>query len=237
MEENQIGQNEQGGGMPEAFVSNEEAKQQVSVPGSIPQAVNTDSIPVTPAPAPAPLVLEEKEGQQVPAPEILEPAVLEIPAVLEPVVSETTPVVQSPAQAVETAKEAEGVEKKVLLVEDDAFLNSLMKTKLERAGISVNLVTDGEEALKVLETFRPNLILLDLILPKKSGFEVLESIQTNPKLNKMPVIILSNLGQESDVSKGRQLGAVEYFVKAKTSIDELVSKVAEFLQGKNESLS
>lgn len=117
----------------------------------------------------------------------------------------------------------------VLLVEDDPFLNSLLKTKLASQGVQVVLVTDGEAALQSMQTVKPNLVLLDLILPKKSGFEVLEAMQADPNLNKVPVIILSNLGQESDVAKGQQLGAVEYFVKAKTSIDELVVKVKGFL--------
>ncbi len=118
----------------------------------------------------------------------------------------------------------------VLLVEDDPFLSSLLKTKLQKSGISVTLATDGEQALETLKTLAPDLILLDLILPKKSGFEVLESIQSDPQLNKIAVIILSNLGQDTDITKGKGLGAVEYFIKAKTSIDELVKKIEGFLE-------
>ncbi|MDD4761862.1 MAG: response regulator [Candidatus Pacebacteria bacterium] len=232
MEENIIGQNQQGEEESAASISNEESEQKVFVPTPVSQSEIPDS--VSQIPAPKPLVIKENEEQQVPVSGVDQIPVASTDSVI---LEKTEPVAQNPMQAVETAKETSGSGKNVLLVEDDAFLNSLMKTKLERSGISVNLVTDGEEALKILETFKPDLILLDLILPKKSGFEVLESIQASPQLNKMPVIILSNLGQESDVSKGRQLGAVEYFVKAKTSIDELVSKVAEFLQGKSESLS
>lgn len=142
------------------------------------------------------------------------------------------PVLNSAISAINPENKDFNDGKAVLLVEDDAFLNSLLKNKLEKSGVSVNLVTDGEEALKVLETFKPKLVLLDLILPKRSGFEVLEAMQSNPQLNQIPVIILSNLGQESDVTKGRQLGAIEYFIKAKTSIDELVIKVEGYLEGK-----
>ena len=120
----------------------------------------------------------------------------------------------------------------VLLVEDDPFLSSLMKTKLEQSGLSVVLATDGEQAVQLAEQYMPKVVLLDLILPKKSGFEVLEAIRNNPQLQNVPIVILSNLGQDSDVAKGRDLGAIEYFVKAKTSIDDLVGKVQGFLQGK-----
>jgi DNA-binding response OmpR family regulator len=118
---------------------------------------------------------------------------------------------------------------KILLVEDDPFLSNLLKVRLQRENIDVTLARDGEEAIKDLTTNRPSLILLDLILPKKSGFEILEKISTDPQLKDMPVIIISNLGQTSDIQRGKELGAVEYFVKAKISIDDLVGKVKEFL--------
>ena len=118
---------------------------------------------------------------------------------------------------------------KVLLVEDDPFLSNLLKVRLQRENIDVTLARDGDEAIKYLTANRPSLILLDLILPKKSGFEVLEKISTDPQLKDMPVIIISNLGQTSDIQRGKELGAIEYFVKAKISIDDLVGKVKEFL--------
>jgi len=119
---------------------------------------------------------------------------------------------------------------KILLVEDDPFLSNLLKVRLQRENIDVTLARDGEEAVKYLTSGRPSLILLDLILPKKSGFEILEKISTDPQLKDMPVIIISNLGQTSDIQRGKELGAVEYFVKAKISIDDLVGKVKEFLR-------
>jgi len=74
---------------------------------------------------------------------------------------------------------------------------------------------------------KPDLVLLDLILPKKNGFEVLETIRQEPTLEKLPVIIISNLGQPSDIERGKSLGVIDYFVKARLSIDELVNKVKE----------
>jgi len=121
---------------------------------------------------------------------------------------------------------------KILLAEDDLFLSSLLKNRLQNEGMEIILAKDGEEALHLLRSVKPDLILLDLILPKKSGFEVLEEIASDPQmqLNKLPIFIVSNLGQQEDISRGQELGAIEYFVKAKTSIDELVQKIKSFLE-------
>jgi DNA-binding response OmpR family regulator len=119
----------------------------------------------------------------------------------------------------------------ILLVEDDVFLSSLLKNQLEKKGLNVFLAKDGDEALNLLKSLKPSLILLDLILPKKSGFEVMEEIKNDPQMSskEVPIIIISNLGQPEDVNRGQELGAIEYFVKAKTSIDELVGKIKKFL--------
>lgn len=121
---------------------------------------------------------------------------------------------------------------KVLLVEDDPFLSNLLKVRLQKENVDVVLARDGEEALKKIEENKPGLVLLDLILPKKSGFEILEKISSDPQLKDMPVIILSNLGQTSDIQRGKELGAVEYYIKAKISIDDLVGKIKTFLSKK-----
>jgi DNA-binding response OmpR family regulator len=121
--------------------------------------------------------------------------------------------------------------KKVLVIEDDVFLSQLLSNRLQKLGVEVLRAADGEEGLKSIKEGQPNLVLLDLILPRMSGFEVLESIRTDPMSQNIPIIIISNLGQDSDISKGKELGAIEYFVKAKTSIDGLVEKVQEVLGG------
>ena len=120
----------------------------------------------------------------------------------------------------------------VLLVEDDPFLSNLLKVRLQKENVDVVLARDGEEALKKIEEDKPGLVLLDLILPKKSGFEILEKVSTDPQLKDMPIIILSNLGQTNDIQRGKELGAVEYYVKAKISIDDLVGKIKTFLSEK-----
>ncbi|MBI2075078.1 MAG: response regulator [Candidatus Harrisonbacteria bacterium] len=115
--------------------------------------------------------------------------------------------------------------KKILLVEDDRFLSSLLKSRLEKeGGYEVTLAMTGDEALHALDAGAPDLIILDIILPGKSGFEVLEELRAKPGVI-APVIIMSNLGQEADVARGRDLGAVEYFVKANTPIDDLIAKI------------
>jgi DNA-binding response OmpR family regulator len=117
----------------------------------------------------------------------------------------------------------------ILLVEDDPFLSSILQLKLDKENFKTIRAADGEEALNLLteQGIRPDVILLDLILPKKNGFEVLETIRQDPTLEKLPVIIISNLGQPSDIDRGKALGVIDYFVKAKLSVDELVNKVKE----------
>lgn len=122
---------------------------------------------------------------------------------------------------------------KILLVEDDQFLSALLKTRLEKEKYEVILAHDGPEALQLLRANKPDLILLDIILPGKSGFDVLEEIHTDPQLRDkkdIPVVIISNLGQESDIERGQEFGVMDYFVKARISIDELVQKVNGFVK-------
>ncbi len=121
--------------------------------------------------------------------------------------------------------------KKILLIEDDIFLSSLLKNRFQKEGIEIIHSKDGEEAVKVLSTTKPDLILLDIMLPKKSGFEIMEEIRSDPQLQiqDVPIVIISNLGQPEDISKGERLGAAGYLIKAKTSIDDLIEKVKSFL--------
>jgi DNA-binding response OmpR family regulator len=119
-------------------------------------------------------------------------------------------------------------QKTVLLVEDEPLLANLLRQRLERENFNVLVGHDGEEALQILKEKKPDLILLDIILPKVSGFELMEKVRSEPGFQKAPIIVVSNLGQESDIERGESLGAVGYFVKAKLSIEELVEKVKAF---------
>ncbi|MAF79682.1 hypothetical protein CL629_01235 [bacterium] len=142
--------------------------------------------------------------------------------------------IQSAQPASGAAKSASaqssGQAKRVLIVEDEPLLGNLLKQRLGKEGISVTLVRDGEEALRSLQNEVPDLVLLDIILPKVSGFELMEKINSDPALagKKVSIVVISNLGQEGDVQKGQQLGAIGYFVKAQLSIEGLVSQVREF---------
>ena len=118
---------------------------------------------------------------------------------------------------------------KILIVEDDLFLANLLSLRFKKEGFEVIQAFSGVEALKKLEEIRPDVVLLDIILPQKNGFEVLEAIAQNPQTSNIPVIIVSNLGQESDIEKGKTLGAMDYYVKARLSIDELVLKVRNLI--------
>jgi len=115
--------------------------------------------------------------------------------------------------------------KKIMIVEDDNFLSSLMKARLEKEGFAVIQAFDGEEAIQTLKTEVPALIILDLIMPKVTGFEVLQEISLSPQLSNVPVVIVSNLAQDSDIEKAKQLGARAYFIKVKISIDDLIGKI------------
>lgn len=119
--------------------------------------------------------------------------------------------------------------KKILLIEDDPFLSSLLKNRFERESFEITHAVTGDEGLKMLKQGGFDLVLLDLILPGKSGFEVMEEINMDPAAPKIPILIISNLGQDSDIEKGKELGAVGYLIKARTSIDTLIAKAKEFL--------
>jgi len=109
-------------------------------------------------------------------------------------------------------------------------LYKILTVKLKRAGFDVFLAIDGEEGIKKAKETKPDLILLDLILPKINGFAVLSEIKKTPVLKKVPVVILSNLGQESDVEKGLRMGAEDYLIKTNLSLSEIVEKVKKHLK-------
>lgn len=117
----------------------------------------------------------------------------------------------------------------ILIIEDDHFLSMLMKARLEKEGYGVAQAFDGEEALAAMRKSKPDLMILDLIMPKVSGFEVLEAVSVDPQFSRIPVVVLSNLGQESDIQKVKRLGAVAHFIKVRTSIDDLVGSVNKLI--------
>jgi len=123
---------------------------------------------------------------------------------------------------------------KILLAEDDHALSNAYNNGLTQAGFDVVLATDGKEAIEKIKSEKPDLVLLDIMMPNKNGFEVLEEIKKDDSLQSISVIILSNLGQESDINKGKELGALDHLVKSDLSMQELVEKVKYYLAGKAE---
>ena len=120
---------------------------------------------------------------------------------------------------------------KILTIEDDKFLRELIKRKLQSESFESIEAVDGEEGLQQARAQKPDLVLLDLMLPGIDGFEVLSRMKKSPELSNIPVIILSNLGQRDDIEKGLKIGAVDYLVKAHFTPNEIVEKVKQALKG------
>lgn len=125
----------------------------------------------------------------------------------------------------------------VLIVEDEDFLVRALKDNLVSEGYSVSVAMDGEAVFEELKNKKPSLILLDLLLPKKNGFDVLKDIRSNPEWQLIPVVILSNLGEDSEIKRALELGANDYFVKSQHPIQEVIEKVREYLQGKGSTIA
>lgn len=119
--------------------------------------------------------------------------------------------------------------KKILLIEDDKFLRELMNKKLLTLGFDVVSAADGESGLVMIKETKPDVVLLDLILPGINGFEVLEKAKQDPEIAAIPIVILSNLGQGEDIEKGLALGAKDFLVKAHFTPQEIVNKLKSIL--------
>lgn len=122
------------------------------------------------------------------------------------------------------------MEKTILIVEDDKFLRELIAQKLIKEGYQIIEAVDGEEGVKKIKEGKPDLVLLDLILPGIDGFEVLAKTKEDPSVAQIPVIILSNLGQKEDVEKGLKLGAIDYLIKAHFTPGEIIEKIKSALK-------
>lgn len=117
---------------------------------------------------------------------------------------------------------------KIVLVEDDEILAKVLHEELIEAGFEVTLAEDGEAGLAAVRKEMPNLVLLDLVLPKKHGFEVLAELKKSPETQNVPVIILTVLGADDDIKKGFELGANDYIVKSQHAVAEITEKVKNF---------
>lgn len=117
--------------------------------------------------------------------------------------------------------------KNILIVEDDSFLAHAYTAKLSKSGFNMKLAKDGVEAMEILDAgeFKPELILLDLVMPRMDGFDVLNKLKENGKIDTIPVVVASNLGQEEDIKKAMDLGAKDFIVKSNFSLQELIGKI------------
>lgn len=121
------------------------------------------------------------------------------------------------------------IKQKIVLVEDDEILSKVLYEELKDAGFDVQQVFDGEAGLKLVQSAKPDLVLLDLVLPKKHGFDVLAELKKSLATKEIPVIILTMLGQDEEIKKGLKLGAEDYIVKSQHAVAEIVEKVKSFL--------
>jgi DNA-binding response OmpR family regulator len=118
----------------------------------------------------------------------------------------------------------------VLLVEDDTFLIDIYKKKFEMEGFKVSISDNGEKCLADIKKKKPDIVMLDILLPKLDGFAVLEKLKTDPDTKNIPVILLTNLGQKDEVERGMKLGAEDYMIKAHFKPSEIVDKVKKVLK-------
>ena len=121
--------------------------------------------------------------------------------------------------------------KRLLLVEDDRFLRRACEIALRKRGFAVTTATDGQEALDALRQERPDLVLLDMLMPRLSGVDVLRTVRADPVLHDVPVLVLSNSSREQDVAEVTRLGIVGYWVKSNVSLHALGDRVARFFAG------
>jgi len=119
---------------------------------------------------------------------------------------------------------------KILIIEDDRFLRELMTRKLSQEGFNVIEAVDGEEGFRKIKEENPALVLLDLILPKMDGFQVLSKIKEDERLCSIPVIILSNLGEKESIEKGIKLGVADYLIKVQHTPNEIVERIKQNLK-------
>ena len=117
--------------------------------------------------------------------------------------------------------------KKILLIEDEEIMIGLLQKKLTNEGYEVSVARDGEEGLKAMREVRPDLVLLDIIMPKMGGFEVMEGMQKDKTLAKIPVIVISNSGQPVELDKAQKLGAKDWLIKTEFDPQEVLNKVVK----------
>ncbi|MCK5466213.1 response regulator [Candidatus Parcubacteria bacterium] len=120
----------------------------------------------------------------------------------------------------------------VLIIEDDSYISDMYRIKLESEDFEVATAKDGIVGIKMLEKQKPDIVLLDVVMPKIDGFSILKTIKRNLELKKIPIVLLTNLSQKENVEKGFELGADSYIIKAHFTPSEVVEKIKEILEKK-----
>ena len=117
--------------------------------------------------------------------------------------------------------------KKILIVEDEEIMVSLLQKKLIKEGYEISVARDGDEGIRAIKEVKPNLILLDIIMPKMGGFEVMEEMNKNKELKKIPVVVISNSGQPVELDRAQKLGAKDWLIKTEFDPQEVIDKVVK----------
>ncbi len=125
-----------------------------------------------------------------------------------------------------------GASPKVLVVEDDALLQDMLAQQLSKDNWGVSYAKDAERAYELARSEKPDVILLDLMLPGVSGYDILATLKKDPELMHIPVIILSNLGQQEDMEKGLQMGAADFMIKSNFTLDEVSARMRALMEKK-----
>ncbi len=115
--------------------------------------------------------------------------------------------------------------KKILIIEDEELLCNLLQMKLSEEGYEVSIAKDGVEGMQMIKKMKPDLLLLDIVMPNKNGFEVMEEMQTDEELKDVPVIVISNSGQPVEIDKAKELGAKDWLIKTEFDPQEVIEKV------------
>ncbi|MFZ2969796.1 MAG: response regulator [Minisyncoccia bacterium] len=123
---------------------------------------------------------------------------------------------------------------KVLIIEDDSYISDMYKIKFESENFETIVAEDGISGIKEIEKQKPDIVLLDIVMPKVDGFSVLKMIKKNEDSKDIPVVLLTNLGQKDNVERGFELGATSYIIKAHFTPSEVVKKVKEILEKEKE---
>ena len=121
-------------------------------------------------------------------------------------------------------------EKKILIVEDDKMISSMYETKLKQEGFAIFTAADGQQGLEMAIKEKPDIVLLDIILPAMDGFAVLQELRLNPGTKNIPIIMLTNLGTSEDKEKGEKMGATDYLVKANLTPAQVTDAVKKYLE-------